>query len=625
MTTESTDTTAAGRAAAGPGTEEPPGSQAPTARRDGQAGPDANGARESRRGSEAIADTLVASGVEVVFGYTGGAVPSLTQSLFQDGKLAEFGGRTELTAAWMSYGYNRVKRRAASAVVTWAVGALHASPVVYGAKLDGTPLLLMTLNNPPALDARDLLQDAEELYSTFKPLAKYIKKVTDAGDLPVVVRQAVKESSTGRFGPAVLDLAQTAMYQTTSMRVEDLQLPSPASARQEDVAAVWDLLTRAERPALYVGAGVHIADGAAELRELAELLGVPVVSTSWGGRGLLPDDHPLYAGPSGNFGWRAANDVLQRSDCWLAIGTSFSQMSTGSWTLHKPETVVHVDSDSREIGKIFQPTLGLLADAKEFLGQLLAHAKNAATGGRPVSERLDAWRGEAAAAKSAWLADMDEWFDGTEVPINQYFLIRTLSEQLPDNTLVVGDSGGNAFGLYRAFRYKTVTPLATGGRYMSMGAGLPVAIGAKLADPSRVVVSYHGDGGLYYDFMELATLAERGIKVIVVIDNNHVLLANRASAKAMGVDNPWVELPQTTDFVTVARGLGVDGERVESPDQLEGAIQRALAAEGSYVLDVHTEPGLRIVRAMTDIIPIVGDRTPKAGHLAAVVEGSWPS
>lgn len=577
-----------------------------------------------RQGSEAIADALVASGVEVVFGYTGGSVPALTQSLFSR-DIADFGGRTEITAAWMSYGYNRVKRRAASAVVSWTVGALHTSPVVYSAKQDGTPFLLMVMNNPPAMEARDCLQDGVEIYPSLKPLSKYIRKVTDAGDMPVIVRQAVKEASTGRFGPSVLDLAQTAMFQTTTIKVEELELPKPPAAQTEDVAAVWDLLSAAERPVLYIGAGVHISDGAEELRELAELLGVPVVSTSWGGRGVLPDAHELYAGASGNFGWRSANDVLQHSDLWISIGTSFSQMSTGSWTLNKPEKIVHVDVDPREVAKIFQPTVGLVADAKAFLRQLLNWARDNATQTKGINERLGGWRADATAYKQEWLTEMDAWFDGTEVPVNQYFLIRTLSEQLPDDTLVVADSGGNAFGMYRAFQYKTVTPLATGGRYMSLGASLPVAIGAKLAAPERTVVSYHGDGGFYYDLVELSNLAQHNMKVIVVIDNNGCLLANRASAKAMGIDNPWVDLPESTDFVAVAKGFGVDGERVETPDQLIPAIQRALASEGSYVLDVRTEPGLRIVRAIAGVIPIVGDRTPKSGHLAEVIEGSWPS
>lgn len=576
-----------------------------------------------REGSDAIAEALMASGVEIVFGYTGGAVPQLTRSVLSH-EIPMYAGRTELTAAWMSAGYNRVKRRAASAVISHHVGALHASPAIYGSTMDGTPLLYMSLDNPPSMEARDGLQDALEVFPALKPLSKYIKKVSDSADLPVIIRQAVKEASTGKFGSSTLVLAQTVMFQQTGMKVEPLVLPKPPSPSHDDVATTWELLKSAERPVLYVGAGVHIADASAELREFAELTGIPVVSTSWGGRGLLPDAHELYVGPTGNFGWKSSNYVAQQADMWLTIGSSFSQMSTGTWSINKPDTVVQVDVNQYELGKIFQPTLGIQADAKFFLAQLLAVAKADPETPSEATARAD-WRRDVTTVKNEWLKEMDSWFDGTEVPINQYFLIRTLSEQLPDDALVIGDSGGNAFALYRAFQYKEVTPLATGGHYMSLGAGLPVAIGAKLAAPERTVVSYHGDGGFYYDLMELSSLPEHNLKVIVVIDNNHCLLANRASMKASGLDNPWVELPETTDFVQVAKGLGVDGERVESPEDLIPAIQRALASEGSYVLDVHTTPGLRLRRALDQVIPIVGDRTPKVGHLETVLEGSWPS
>lgn len=576
----------------------------------------------SREGSVAVTEALEAGGVEIVFGYTGGAVPALFRSL-DESKIEVMAGKTELGAAWMSYGYNRVKRRAASGLLTWVVGAMHASPVIYAASVDGNPMLMMIVNNPPALEARDVLQDAVELYSALKPLSKYIKKVPDAGDLPVVVRQAIKEASTGRFGASVLDLAQTAMYQTTSMAVEPLNLPSPPAAQAADVEKTLRLIADAKQPVLYIGAGVHLADAAGELRELAESLNIPVVSTSWGGRGVLPDAHELYAGPSGNFGWRSANDVLQRADLWVAVGVSFSQMSTASWSLQKPDKVVHVDVDAYEVGKIFEPTVGAVADAKSFLSQLLAASK--AEGFGDAGAVGADWVREVGEVKGAWVEEMRSWFDGTEVPINQYFLIKTLSEELPDDAMVVGDSGGQAFALYRAFKYKSVTPLATGGRYMSLGAGLPVSIGVKLAEPEREVINYHGDGGFYYDLTELATLKQHGIKVIVILDNNRALLANRASARATGVPNSWADLPETTDFAAVARGFGIEAERVESPEELAPAIRRALAAEESYLLDVRTDPEMRLVRAVQGMIPIVGDRTPKSGHLADVIEGSWPS
>lgn len=589
-----------------------------------QANPDATVTQtrdEERDGSHAIGAALQASGVEIVFGYAGGAVPSLIRGVTAH-DIPVFSGRTELSAAWMSYGYNRAKRRAASAVVTHHVGALHAAPAIYGSTMDGNPLLFMTMDNPPAMEARDGLQDAVEVYPSLKPLSKYIKKVNDAADLPVIVRQAVKAASTGKFGSSVLVLPQTVMYQKTTMRVEPLVLPDRPSPSEKQIAATWAHIKSAARPVLYIGAGVHLADAAVELRRFAELTGIPVVSTSWGGRGVLPDAHELYIGASGNFGWKSANEALQLADFWLTLGSSFSQMSTGSWSLKKPDTVVQVDVNEYELAKIFQPTLAVQADAKYFLQALIEHAHRDAD-----LKRLDwsDWAKQALALKVDFKAEMASWAVASEVPLNQYHVINVLAEELPTGTLVIGDSGSNAFALYRAFEYKQTTAQPTGGHYMSLGAGLPVAIGAKLADPSKTVVAYHGDGGFYYDMAELSILTERKLKVIVIIDNNGCLLANRSAMKAMGMDNPWADLPDTTDFVAIAKGMGVDGECVRKSEDLAPAIQRALAAKDSYLIDVRTTPGLRIRRALTNIIPVVGDRTPKSGHLETVLDGSWPS
>jgi acetolactate synthase I/II/III large subunit len=202
-----------------------------------------------------------------------------------------------------------------------------------------------------------------------------------------------------------------------------------------------------------------------------------------------------------------------------------------------------------------------------------------------------------------------------------------MSETLPDDTIVVGDSGGQAFMLYRSFHYKQPTPMAAGSRYMSLGASLPMAIGAKLAAPERTVVSYHGDGGFYYDFAELSTLSSQGIKVIVILDNNGCLYANRQGMKLWGIENPWVDLPDT-DFVGLAKALGVEGERVTDSADVEAALQRAVAAEGSYLIDVVTDPETRIKRAIKDVIPIVTDRKPEQGadaHFAPPLLGSWPN
>lgn len=578
----------------------------------------------TRTGAEAVVASLKATGVELVIGYSGGGTGALIHQVAISNDLKNMNARTELSGAWISYGYNRVKGRAASACLFHSVGMLHAAPVVYAAKLDSTPLFVMDVNLDSALDLREPLQDSTGNYPSLMPLSKYIRKVVVPDDLPLAVRQAVLSANTGRPGPSVLDLPFPVLLKSTACPVEELELPELPGATEATLDKILTMLTAAKSPVLFVGAGAHLSLASDEVRELAELMGIPVASTSWGGRGVISDDHPLFAGVVGSFGWESANEIVQTSDCWLAVGTTFSQMTTGAWKINKPENVIQIDIDPNQLGKIFQPKLGVAGDAKTVLRQLIERAKAKGLGKGASQEKLAA----IAAAQKVWQEYHDSLSAESGSPINQYYLIRKMSDAFPEGTIVVGDSGGQAFMVYRSFRFKEHSPMALGSRYMSLGAGLPVAIGAKLAAPERTVVSYHGDGGFYYDFAELSTLAERNIKVIVIIDNNHCLYANRAGMRMWGIQNPWVDLPQTTDFVALAKALGVAGERVEKPEDIDGALQRAMAAPGSYLIDVITDPETRVKRAIKDVIPILSDRKPEQGagrHINPPMEGAWPA
>jgi acetolactate synthase I/II/III large subunit len=578
-------------------------------------------ASRSRSGAEAIVEALTASNVELVIGYSGGGTGVIINQVALS-KLGNLNARTELAGAWISYGYNRVKGRAASVCLFHCVGMLHAAPVVYAAKLDSTPLVVMDINLDSALDLREALQDSTANYLSMQPLAKYIRKVVVADDLPLAIRQAVIAASTGRPGPAVLDLPFQVLIKPTSCPAELLELPEPPGASDQTLERALALLQSAKAPVMLVGAGAQLSQASTEVRELAELLGIGVASTSWGGRGVISDDHPLFAGVVGSFGWVSANEIAQKSDCWLAIGTSFSQMTTGAWNITKPENVIQIDIDPNQLGKIFQPKLGIIGDAKTVLRQLIDKVQALGKAAQPSAQTLQ----KIAASKQDWHEYHNSLCRDGGKPINQYYLIRQMADAFPEGTIMVGDSGGQAFMLYRSFRYKDSTPMPLGSRYMSLGAGLPVAIGAKLAAPDRTVVCYHGDGGFYYDFAELSTLSERGIKVIVVIDNNHCLYANRQGMKMWGIQNPWVDLPDT-DFVGLAKALGVPGERVTDPAAIAPALKRALEARGSYLVDVVTDPETRMKRAIRDVIPIITDRKPQQGadaHFAPPLEGSWP-
>jgi acetolactate synthase I/II/III large subunit len=578
-------------------------------------------ASRSRSGAEAIVEALTASNVELVIGYSGGGTGVIINQVALS-KLGNLNARTELAGAWISYGYNRVKGRAASVCLFHCVGMLHAAPVVYAAKLDSTPLVVMDINLDSALDLREALQDSTANYLSMQPLAKYIRKVVVADDLPLAIRQAVIAASTGRPGPAVLDLPFQVLIKPTSCPAEPLELPDPPGASDQTLERALSLLQGAKAPVMLAGAGAQLSQASTEVRELAELLGIAVASTSWGGRGVISDDHPLFAGVVGSFGWVSANEIAQKSDCWLAIGTSFSQMTTGAWNITKPANVIQIDIDPNQLGKIFQPKLGIIGDAKTVLRQLINKVKALGKATQPSAQTLQ----KIAASKQDWHEYHNSLCRDGGKPINQYYLIRQMADTFPEGTIMVGDSGGQAFMLYRSFRYKDSTPMPLGSRYMSLGAGLPVAIGAKLAAPDRTVVCYHGDGGFYYDFAELSTLSERGIKVIVIIDNNHCLYANRQGMKMWGIQNPWVDLPDT-DFVGLAKALGVPGERVTDPAAIAPALKRALEAPGSYLVDVVTDPETRMKRAIRDVIPIITDRKPQQGadaHFAPPLEGSWP-
>ena len=577
-----------------------------------------------RMGGAAVVEAFVACGIEKVFGYSGGGTLVITHEMNLQG-VDSMNGRTELTTAWMSYGYNRVKGWAASACVFHCVGTLHASPVVYAAKVDSTPLLVMTINIHSSLDFREGLQDGNYVHAAMTPLSKFSRRVVVPDDIPLAIRQAVISASTGKPGPSTLDLAFQVLSGKTTCPAEPLALPEPPAASAATIARVLDLIRVAKRPVLFVGAGVHLAGATAELLAFAEALQLPVVSTSWGGRGVMSDDHPLFAGVCGSFGWTSANDIAQKSDLWIAVGTTFSQMTTGAWNMVKPDKVVQIDIDPNQLGKIFQPTIGVTGHAKLVLQQLSDEAARLGIGHLADKSQLDA----IAESKAAWHEYHLELAGDSGTPINQYYLIDQMAKTLPKGTIVVGDSGGQAFMLYRSFTYGEMTPMPLGSRYMSLGAGLPVAMGAKMAAPERTVVSYHGDGGFYYDLMELTTLKERGLKVIIIVDNNHCLYANRQGWRLMGdVRNSWVDCPETTDFVDIAKAQGIPAERVTNPEDIVGALQRAMASDESYLIDVWTDPETRLKRAIKNVIPILSDRHPQQGadrHIAPPLQGSWPA
>lgn len=575
-----------------------------------------------RIGSDALGDSLRECGIEYVFGAPGSRwMPSPEHGI------RSMAVRTEIDAAWISYGYNRARGRAASAASLWGVGALHASPVVYAAKQDTTPLLFLGWEQSTVWDMRHILQESTQLYASLEPVSKYAKRVVDVEDIPLAVRQATLAASTGKHGPSVLSITDAVLYDWTAIPSEPLVLPAPPAARRQDVDAVVEAIGAAKRPVLLVGGGVHMARATAELREFAETAGIPVVSSAVGGRGALPDDHPLYAGDTWR-GFPTGIKVAEEADLWISVGFSYSQASTHWWSLKKPANVIQVDIEPNQIGRIFQPTLGIVADAKVFLEQLTERLRDS---GATRTDSFDDPRiAEIQSTKAAYLEVLGELVDeaSPRVPaIGQIF-----TRELPDDSMIVVDDGRIMAGMvYTEEKYPNGFAAAMGYNYACMGSALPVAIGAKLADPDRTVICYGGDGGFYYECGELALLAQHGIKVIVIINNNSGLYGGDRGGFPMATafgGNPHNSY-SAANLAEVASGFGVESERVDTIDGFTQALRRALAADGPYFIELLSEDTNVVLdrpRHLEPLMERVGIRfPPKAGQGVRTVEGSWPS
>jgi acetolactate synthase-1/2/3 large subunit len=318
--------------------------------------------------------------------------------------------------------------------------------------------------------------------------------------------------------------------------------------------------------------------------------------------------------------------VAEQADLWIAVGFSFSQSATSSWTVAKPEKVIHVDVDESQLGRIFQPSLSIVADAKTFLGQLNSRVK------APGAEQPDYVNSprvaEIARSKDSYFEFLRSF--KTRDPIMPAAIGQVLAEEVPDQTLLVNDEGFMVPGMvYRGDKYPSGFATALGFHYASLGSALPVAIGAKLAEPERLVISVGGDAGFFYYCGDLSTLAEHNLKIVSIVINNGGLFGGRRGRAPGGgpalPSSHWTDLPDV-DYTAIAQGLGVQAERVEKADELAPAIRRAIAADGPYFLEVQAAAStmhLHLMAMATSPEPADGNPR-KLGHGDRIVKGSWP-
>jgi acetolactate synthase-1/2/3 large subunit len=556
----------------------------------------------SMTGGEVIAEYLIAEEVPYVFGIPGHGDMAMFDA-FKDrqDKIQMIGPRHEQAAAHMADAYYRASGRPLATMTSIGPGSLNVGTGLATAFIDSIPLISFTGGPQTYMLGRGVLQELERQQDNvfpdiLNPITKRNWDVQHVDLMVDVLPRAFNTMLSGRPGPVHVEVPMDVQAETT-----DLPLPDPAARRAasgavrpdpDAVDAAAAKLLSAKRPVILAGGGCLEAEAAAEVKAVAEYLDAAVVVTMMG-KGVFPEDHPLAAEHTGSNGTAVGNHMTREADVILAVGTRFAEQTSSSYmdgmSFSVPPTeIVHFDIDPTEIGKNYPTAVGVVADAKAGLKDLLAalEDRNGATAfSRPE------YRAEIASKREEWHGMLTgRWTDNLSLSR----VLHTAREVLPREAIAIASAGHPQIQAFQEFlSYEPRTWLSPGG-YSTMGYTMPAAIGAKLARPDVPVVGFAGDGDLQQTIQELAVAAETGAAVIIACLNNTGWISIRDFQRGMfGEDRGFgVEFRSRkgdqlmpVDFCAIAKAFNCGAEKVTEPGQVAGAFQRAIASEGPCLIE----------------------------------------
>ena len=535
-----------------------------------------------RTGAQIVWETLLREGVEVVFGYPGGANLPIYDAML-DYPIRHILPRHEQGGAHMADGYARASGKVGVAMATSGPGATNLVTGIATAIMDSTPMVCITGQVASRFIGYDAFQETDVTGITL-PITKHNYLVTDVRELGHVLREAFYIARTGRPGPVLVDIAKDAQQASTDWEYDESPIrlpgyrPTKRPASKELQVAV-DLIHAAKRPVILAGHGVLISGAMAELHEFAERTSTPVAMTLLGLSGL-PAEHPLNLGMMGMHGEAWVNNAIQQSDLLLAFGMRFDDRVTGNLKTYATQAKkIHAEIDPSEINKNVRVDVALVGDLRDTLGGLLESVEPC-----DHSEWLDyinEMKGDSAVRDIQSLPD-----DGH---LYAAHVINDIWHYTNGNALVTTDVGQHQMWTAQYYKFNRPWTLITSGGLGTMGFGLPSAIGAKLARPEANVWTVAGDGGFQMTQAELATAAQEGIKVNVAIINNGYLGMVRQWQEFF-YDRRYAATPmRNPDFVKLAEAHGLLGLRVTQRSEVEAAVRAAHEAEGTVVIDFQVE------------------------------------
>ncbi|WP_421239401.1 acetolactate synthase 2 catalytic subunit [Aeromonas enteropelogenes] len=520
-------------------------------------------------GAQFLVQALKKQGVTQVFGYPGGAIMPVYDALY-DGGLAHQLCRHEQGAAMAAVGYARASGQVGVCIATSGPGATNLVTGLAEALLDSVPLVAISGQVPCAAVGTDAFQEVDVLGMSLS-CTKHSFMVTDVADLPQVIAEAFAIASEGRPGPVLIDLPKDVQLAAVPAQSPLFAVAEPEHLNPAELTAARTLLAAAERPVLYVGGGVGMANAEQQLRDFAAATGMPAVTTLKG-IGALDPDSPVYLGMLGMHGTKAANYAVQQCDLLVVVGARFDDRVTGKLEEFAPEAkVIHLDVDAAEFGKRRAAEVGITQDLKQVLPRLA------------MSLSIEPWREHCATMAREYAFR----YDHPGQPIYAPALLKQLSARLPESSVVACDVGQHQMWVAQHMRFTSPRNHLSSAGLGTMGFGLPAAIGAKMSRPEDEVVLVSGDGSFMMNVQELGTIRRAQLKVkMVLLDNQRLGMVRQW--QELFFDGRYSEtiLSDNPDFVALAAAFGIPGETITCKEEIAPALDRLLASDTAYLLHV---------------------------------------
>jgi len=533
-----------------------------------------------------------------MFGYPGGSTLTLYDDILTS-NIRHVLVRHEQCAAHMADGYARATGKIGVCTSTSGPGSTNLVTGVATAYVDSSPMLVLTGQVTTSAIGNQAFQEADS-FSLMMPITKHNFRILTPSEIPEAIKRGVAIANAGRKGPVHIDLPSD--VQKGEVPDQEMSRKFPDSPPLEDFADLPEalkILKSAERPMLLVGGGIIWSNASGEVVRLAEMLMAPVATTIMA-KGVIPEDHPLSLGIIGMHGREVARKAFLEADVILAVGTRFSDRSSGAQSeLPISTKIIHVDIDPGEAGKSARTQVRMVGDAKKAL-QLMISGLNISKGETAWTLRI-----------KGLLEDCNCNIDIESTPILPQFAIHELNRSLPHDAIVCTEVGQNQMWAAHFFKARYPRQFITSGGFGTMGFGFPASLGAKVAFPDRAVIDIAGDGSIQMVSHEFATAVSENLPVVVCVFNNGWLGMVRQWQKLFAERRySGTELKDNPDFVKLAQAYGADGAHVERPSELKEALRTGLQADVPYLIDIHMDPE-------EDVLPMI----PPGGKADSVIRG----